>query len=141
MIKSLLQYGIIAWGGCSTTLKYNLSVAQKNIIKIIWSKPKTFPSKELLKLLRVVPYWTLKNYTKTKRCVLFTKLKYLKSKTILIIIEKNISKFLLITPKKASNIFNQVGLRTLETIPDEIRECSNNFQFKYKLKNWFYDSL
>jgi hypothetical protein len=35
MIQSLLQYGITTWGGCSTTLKYNLSVAQKNIIKII----------------------------------------------------------------------------------------------------------
>jgi hypothetical protein len=43
--------------------------------------------------------------------------------------------------KKASNIFNQVGLRTFEIIPDEIRECSNYLQFKYKLKNWFYDSL
>lgn len=54
MIQSLLQYGIIAWGGCSTTLKHTLSVAQKNILKIILSKPKTFPSKDLFKLLRVL---------------------------------------------------------------------------------------
>ena len=54
MIQSLIQYGIIAWGGCSTALKHKLSIAQKNIIKIILSKPKTFPSKELFKLLRVL---------------------------------------------------------------------------------------
>jgi len=54
MIQSLLQYGIIACGGCSITLKYKLSITQKNIIKIILSKPKTFPSKELFKPLQVL---------------------------------------------------------------------------------------
>jgi hypothetical protein len=33
MIQSLIQYRIIAWEGCRT-LKYNLSVTQKNMIKI-----------------------------------------------------------------------------------------------------------
>jgi hypothetical protein len=50
MIQSLIQYGIVAWGGCNTTLIHKLSIAQKNIIKIILSKQKTFPSKELFKL-------------------------------------------------------------------------------------------
>jgi len=54
MIQSLIQYGIIAWDRCNTTLKANLAVTQKNLIKIIIGKPKTYPPVELFKLLRVV---------------------------------------------------------------------------------------
>lgn len=50
MVQSLIQYGLVAWGGCNSNLKYNLSVVQKNTIKIIFSQPKSFPSNELLKL-------------------------------------------------------------------------------------------
>ncbi|KAF0768389.1 Reverse transcriptase domain-containing protein [Aphis craccivora] len=67
-------------------------------------------------------YWTLKNYKKASDVKKHLEIPF--TNTI-----------------KASNIFNQVGLRTLEIIPEEIRECSNYLQFKYKLKNWFYDSL
>jgi len=31
MAQSLIHYGIIAWGGRNSTLKYNLSVAHKNL--------------------------------------------------------------------------------------------------------------
>jgi len=36
-----------------TTLKYNLTVAQKNLIKFILNKPKIFSSNELFKFLTV----------------------------------------------------------------------------------------
>ena len=43
--------------------------------------------------------------------------------------------------KKASNTFMQVGLRALDIIPDELKKCLNDPNFKYKLKNWFYYNL
>jgi hypothetical protein len=46
-----------------------------------------------------------------------------------------------INTKKASNTFMQVGLRALDIIPDELKKCLNNPNFKYKLKKWFYLNL
>lgn len=43
-VQSLIQYVIIAWSGCNTTLIMSLAVAQKNSIEIILVKPKTYPS-------------------------------------------------------------------------------------------------
>lgn len=69
MAQSLIQYGLIAWGGCNTTLKCNLSIRQKNLIKIILNKQKTFPSSELYKILRVLDIDNL--YKKQAICFIF----------------------------------------------------------------------
>jgi len=51
MAQSLIQYGIIAWGGCNASSKNNLLIRQNNLIKIILNKPKTFPTRNLFKML------------------------------------------------------------------------------------------
>ena len=61
MAQSLIQYGIIAWGGCNTSLKDKISISQKKIIKIILNKRITFPSCELFKMLRVLDIHNLFN--------------------------------------------------------------------------------
>jgi len=67
MVQSSIQYGIIAWVDCNTTLY--LAVSQKNLIKIILGKPKTYPSVELFKLLLVVDISNL--YKKQAICYIF----------------------------------------------------------------------
>jgi len=131
MIRSLLQYGIIAWSGCSTTLKYILSIAQKNIIQINLSKPNTFPSKELFKLFRVLEFEKL--YKKQAICLIY-ETKAFKIKNNPHNLRKKYFKIPFTNTKKASNTFIQVGLRSLEIIPDVIRKCSNYSHFKFKLK-------
>lgn len=138
MIQSLIQYGIVAWGGCNTTLIHKLSIAQKNIIKIILSKPKSFPSKELFKLLRVLEIENL--YKKQAICFIY-KTKAFKIKNNHHKLRKQYLEIPFTNTKKASNTFMQVGLRALDVIPDELRKCLNNPNFKYKLKNWFYYNL
>lgn len=84
--------------GCSTTLKYNLSIAQKNIVKIILSKPKTFSYKELFKLFRV-PTRTWNLYKKQAICFI-SKTKAFKIKNNLHNLRKHISKIHLLTRRK-----------------------------------------
>jgi len=37
--------------------------------------------------------------------------------------------------------FIQFGLRSLDSIPIDALNCTDYSNFKYKLKNWFYDNL
>ena len=46
-VQSLLNYGILAWGGVGISLLNSLSVVQKSIIKIAFKKHKQFPSNQL----------------------------------------------------------------------------------------------
>jgi hypothetical protein len=53
MTQSLLQYGITACDGLGIVASNKLITAQKNIIKIILNKPKTYPSENLFKDFKV----------------------------------------------------------------------------------------
>ncbi|KAG8299984.1 hypothetical protein J6590_087770 [Homalodisca vitripennis] len=46
-VQSILQYGIIAWGGAFKTIIDPLNVIQKSILKAALNKPKRFSSNEL----------------------------------------------------------------------------------------------
>jgi hypothetical protein len=54
LVQSLLQYGIIGWGGTYKTNLEPLAVAQRLIIKIILKKPSDFATLELFKLFPVM---------------------------------------------------------------------------------------
>ncbi len=43
-VHSLLQYGILGWGGLGVTLCQKLNILQKRFLKIIIGKPLTYPS-------------------------------------------------------------------------------------------------
>jgi len=53
MTQSLLQYGIIAWGGLGIVAHNKLLTAQKSIVKIILNKPKTYSLEKLFKDMNV----------------------------------------------------------------------------------------
>jgi len=44
MTQSILQYGIITWGGLGIIARNKILRAQKSIVKIILKKPKTYPT-------------------------------------------------------------------------------------------------
>jgi hypothetical protein len=56
LIQSIMQYGIIGWGGAYTTNLHPLFIIQKKkkIAKIIFKKPRTYPSKFVFKELGVL---------------------------------------------------------------------------------------
>lgn len=49
LVHSSLSYGIIAWGGTFNNHVKPLEIAQKSIIKIMYKKTKSYPSKQLFK--------------------------------------------------------------------------------------------
>nr|CAH7734299.1 unnamed protein product [Callosobruchus chinensis] len=54
LIQSHLNYGIIAWGGASSIHLRSLVIMQKYIMKIIYKKPRTFPSDELFRFTKLL---------------------------------------------------------------------------------------
>lgn len=53
LVQSLLTYGILAWGGASNYLITNVEIAQKIMLKIIFSVPLRFPTDALFDLTEV----------------------------------------------------------------------------------------
>lgn len=68
-VQSLLQYGILAWGGASTSVLEPLAVTQRTIIKIILRKGQRFPTNLLLSEF---PVLTIKKIF-IKELLIFTK--------------------------------------------------------------------
>lgn len=97
-----------------------------------------FPSKELFKLFRVLDLEKI--YKKQAICFIY-KAKAFKIKNNPHNLRKKYFEIPFTNTRKASNTFTQVGLRSLEIIPDAIRKCANYSHFKFKLNNWFYDNL
>lgn len=119
MAQSFIQYGTLAWNGCNTTLKYNLSIGQKNLIKIILNKPKTFLSCELFKLLKVLD---IENLNKDKWNVLFTLANLFHDKKQICNFRKNNLEISFVCTKKAS----------ISVIPSWIKifKCDSKRNFK-----------
>jgi hypothetical protein len=55
LTQSVLQYGVIAWGGAYGTSLRPLEVLQRSIIKIILRKPRDFPTADLYRQFDVLP--------------------------------------------------------------------------------------
>lgn len=55
LVQSQLRYGIIAWGGSYQNHLNKLNILQKNILKIMYHKPKTYPTEEIFRISNVLP--------------------------------------------------------------------------------------
>jgi len=138
MAQSIMQYGLIAWGGCNGSLKNKLLIRQKYLIKIILNKPKTFPSCDLFKLLRVL---TQKICIKKQAICFIYKNNLFNTKKQVYNSRKKDFEIPFVHTKKASMSFLQIGLRSLNEILKELLVCGKYSYFKLKLKNWLYNSL
>jgi len=45
--QSIIEYGRVAWSGASQTYTNNIQTAQNTILKIIFRKPRLFPTNQL----------------------------------------------------------------------------------------------
>lgn len=59
MVESVINYGIIIWGGIHENQLKPLEIAQKYILKIILHKNKRFPTIELFQITQVMNIRTL----------------------------------------------------------------------------------
>ena len=53
LVQSIIQYGIVVWGGTYATHLDKVNVVQKDIIKIIMRKPRIYPSVKLFQEFKV----------------------------------------------------------------------------------------
>lgn len=54
LVESRIRYGILGWGGVHQTYLNKINVLQKRILKIIYNKPRTYPSETIYKLSNVM---------------------------------------------------------------------------------------
>lgn len=54
LVESILKYGIIGWGGVNKTNLDPLIKCHKRILKIMFKKPITFPSKQIFKQYKIL---------------------------------------------------------------------------------------
>jgi len=70
--QSIIEYGIVAWGGVPLTYKNNLQVAQHTTLKIIFHKPRLQPTKQLYsdtKLLSIKKPYHKKLYSTSLKII------------------------------------------------------------------------
>jgi hypothetical protein len=133
LAQSLLQYGIVAWGGAYPTTLKSLSITQRSILKIMMGKPRDYPTKQLFNDIKVLTVEQL-----YKRDAL---LQTYKEKSRLI--SQQGSKILrainyLPTPlckrDLAQRHYTYQGVKFFNHLPPQIREITCRDQFKRELK-------
>jgi hypothetical protein len=80
-VQSLLQYGLLAWGGVSASALRPIAVTQRTLIKIILHKPLRFPTEQLFSEFRVLDIRqiyikTLLIFAKTYKTSIFTEIQH-----------------------------------------------------------------
>lgn len=122
MAQSTVQYGILAWGGCNTTLMKKINVAQKYIIKIVLHKPRTFSSETIFITFNVLTT----NQLYHKNVLLYVyKNNLINLKPYNYNIRNNNVVIPTIKTSKCSNSFFFVGLRLIQNLPNTLCNYSS----------------
>jgi hypothetical protein len=151
LAMSIVQYGIIGWGGTyATNIKPVLQI-QKTLLKIIFGKDKTFPTDTIYDLAKVLDVRqlyikTLLLYIKTNPS-LFKKIisknsSQLREYTVLH--TRNLTIHNLYIPMRKTRSGQQsadfVGPHIFNSIPNQIKETYSKFLFKHKIDDWLMAS-
>lgn len=131
--QSIIEYGIVVWGGAAHKYISGIQVAQNTSLKIIYRKPRLYPSKQLhteMKILSVKKLYFKKN------------LYYLSQNNIPQTVAHNYNTrsenlvFPKINTAKFYNSYLITGLRVYEKLPTEIKNCQQFAVFKLLVKRW-----
>ena len=139
-VQSILQYGIIAWGGALSTIIQPLQITQKSIIKAALQKPRTYPSDSLFDDFKVFDIRQL--YIKVLACYAFKNDYNFLQETEHIHATRYQQQVGLITPRisKSINATNSVFLTHIlfQNLPAELRNTSCYSLSKYKniISSW-----
>lgn len=139
IVQSMLQYGIVGWGGSYNNIINSVKIVQKLIIKVILKKPSTFETELLFKIFNVPTIDKLyKKYSilqihkdnQHKNFVCNQSLRY-----------QNNFKFPKFNTKHFENSFTYQGIKFFNDLPNELKTIKNFIKFKTKLKSHMLPKL
>lgn len=134
IVQSLLQYGILIWGGANKTHLKPIITAQKTVIKIIFQKPRRFPSKEVYALLSVLSVRSLYS----KHAIIYVhkhKQELSTNHSLNTRTRTNLQPPAVRTATAQSFILNN-GTKAYNTLPSNIKNAPSITIFKGKLVKW-----
>lgn len=142
LIESVLNYGIVIWGGAYESTLKSLYTIQKFLIKIILNKPKTYPTEQLFhesKLFDLQGLYILSTLHFVHKHSNIGKLIDHKYQT-----RANINKNFNMS-KPARQVFyksmDYTGLRLFNILPQQIKQLRNKTKFKNKLKPYVLENI
>lgn len=138
LVQSILQYGIAGWGGSTNHKLKQIFVAQKTILKIMYNKPKTYPTEELFSETKI--FNIRKLYTKAVLINIFKN----NSKEFITTNTRQATEINIKVPKAKKTKFKQhllyLGPKLHNALPTEIKLTKNHMIFKKSIKTWLMSS-
>jgi hypothetical protein len=132
LAQSILQYGIVGWGGVYSSTLRPLIIVQRMIIKIILNRPRDYPTEFIHKELKVHPLETI-----FKINSILAIFKNYKTQSL----NSNRYEGVLTIPKfnssAAQHHFRYLGIKEFNDLPLRIRKISEKHQFKREVKRHF----
>jgi hypothetical protein len=135
LIQSILQYGILGWGGTYRSNLENLYVTQRLILKILLKKPRDFSTKELFQLSNVMTIEEL-----FERVALMHIYRNIGGTEQLTRVEPRIGRCLRLPRHRttaAQKCFTYRGIKSFNGLPRELRDELSISIFKKKLKQMY----
>lgn len=137
LVESILQYGIIGWGGLKKTLMDSIETIQKIILKILYFKSTRYPSDKLYDDLKVFDIRQL--FSKTVLTFLFNNKHYLNELNHVRDTRASTVAHLIL-PRAQKTIgqrsFIYIGPRLYNNMPEFLKHLYSKRLFKNKLKYW-----
>jgi hypothetical protein len=135
IIHSLLQYGIIGWGGTYKNIINPLKIVQKLIIKVIMKKPPMYPTISLFTIFNVPTLEVIH-----KRIIITEIFK----EKIQQKLKTNISArypYDILTPrcntKALQNNYHYLGVKYYNALPSDMKKITEINKFKEQLKKYY----
>lgn len=132
LVQSLIQYGIIGWGGAYEKIVSPVKVVQKLIIKVILKKQPTFPSATLFKIFKVPKIEDL--YKKDSILQIFKENLIKKFKLNSSLRHKHNIQIPLFSTQQMHNNYIYKGIKYFNSLPEEIKKITDFVSFKKKIK-------
>lgn len=135
-VKSLLSYGIIAWGGTNKCYLKNLEVIHKWILKVIFKKRRTYPSDDLFKESGLLDIRQI--YAST---ALLRQFKLKQETSYLDHYYETRYKNIICKKRKCKKAIGQrnfvyLGQKLYDKIPEELKSVKTYHSYKRSLNKW-----
>lgn len=136
LVQSVLQYGIVGWGGIYPSTLRPIVVAQKLLLKIMYKKPRDFPSERLFRELKVCSLDII--YKKT---AILKVIKNYKTQNLTGSRHMETLRIPRCNSAAAQHHFQYIGIKEYNKLPINIRKITSGTLLRNKIKQIFSPRL
>lgn len=133
IVQSMLQYGIIGWGGTYDNILKPLKIIQRLIIKVILKKPSTFSTETLFATFNVPTIDIM--YKKYSIIQIFKEKQTNNFQTSMSARYQNNIRIPKLNTKHSQNTYTYLGIKYYNNLPLDLKLIENIKEFQLKLKD------